>query len=363
MEFIDLKSQQARIQKSLQERMNKVLANGQYIMGPEVAELESVLAKFTGSKHCITNANGTDALLLALMALGVKAGDEIITTPFSFFATAEVISFIGAIPVFVDIEPDTYMIDPKLIEAKITKKTKAIIPVSLYGQCADYDAINEVAVKYNLPVIEDAAQSFGASYKGRLSCNLTTISCTSFFPSKPLGCYGDGGACFTNDDALAEKLRVLRSHGQAKRYYHTEVGMNSRLDTLQAAILLSKMEIFAEEIVLRDKIGARYAHLLSDKVKAQKILAHNKSAYAQYTIEVDNRDQFIEALKKEGVPTAVHYPIPLHLQPVYEGQYKRGEYPLSEQAASRVVSLPMHPYLDEATQDKIVAVVKRALGH
>lgn len=363
MEFIDLKSQQARIQKSLQERMNKVLANGQYIMGPEVAELESVLAKFTGSKHCITNANGTDALLLALMALGVKAGDEIITTPFSFFATAEVISFIGAIPVFVDIEPDTYMIDPKLIEAKITKKTKAIIPVSLYGQCADYDAINEIAVKYNLPVIEDAAQSFGASYKGRLSCNLTTISCTSFFPSKPLGCYGDGGACFTNDDALAEKLRVLRSHGQAKRYYHTEVGMNSRLDTLQAAILLSKMEIFAEEILLRDKIGARYTQLLGDKVKVQKILAHNKSAYAQYTIEVDNRDQFIEALKKEGVPTAVHYPIPLHLQPVYEGQHKRGEYPLSEQAASRVVSLPMHPYLDEATQDKIVAVVKRAVGH
>ena len=362
MEFIDLKSQQNLIRGSLENRIKKVLDHGQYIMGPEIGELESVLSNFVGIKHCVSNANGTDALLLALMALGVEAGDEVITTPFSFFATTEVISLIGAIPVFVDIDENTYNIDPKLLEAKITSKTKAIIPVSLYGQCADYDAINVIAAKHNLPVIEDAAQSFGATYKGKRSCTLTTISCTSFFPSKPLGCYGDGGACFTNDDALADKLRVLRTHGQAKRYYHTEIGMTGRLDNMQAAILLSKMELFEKEVQLRDKIGARYTQSLSGFVKTQKIESHNTSVYAQYTIEVNDRDSFIEKLKALGVPTAVHYPTPLHLQPVYaKDGYKVGDFPKAEAAAARVVSLPMHPYLDEATQDKIVAIVKQSL--
>nr|BFD59352.1 DegT/DnrJ/EryC1/StrS family aminotransferase [Bdellovibrio sp. CKG001] len=362
MEFIDLKSQQKRIHNLIQERINTVLENGQYIMGPEVFELEDRLAKYTGAKHCISNANGTDALLLALMAIGIKPGDEVITTPFSFFATAEVISLLGAVPVFVDIDSNTYNIDANRIEEKITSKTKAIIPVSLYGQCADYDAIEAIAKKYNLITIEDAAQSFGASYKDRKSCNLTTISCTSFFPSKPLGCYGDGGACFTNDDIIAEKLKILRTHGQAKRYYHTDVGINGRLDTLQAAILLAKMEIFDDEIALRQKIGSRYAELLNGVAKVQQILPHNKSAFAQYTIEVDNRDSFIQKMKDEGIPTAVHYPIPLHLQPVYAGKHQKGDYPKSEVAANRVVSLPMHPYLDEVSQNKIVAAVKKSLS-
>ncbi|MEK2687641.1 DegT/DnrJ/EryC1/StrS family aminotransferase [Bdellovibrio sp. GT3] len=361
MEFIDLKTQQKRIQKQVQEKINTVLNHGQYIMGPEVFELEERLAKYTGAKHCITNANGTDALMLALMAINIKPGDEVITTPFSFFATSEVISFFGAVPVFVDIDRETYNIDANLIEEKITKKTKAILPVSLYGQCADYDVIEEIAAKYGIVTIEDAAQSFGATYKNRKSCNLTKISCTSFFPSKPLGCYGDGGACFTNDDKIAEKIKILRTHGQAKRYYHTEIGMNARLDTLQAAILLAKMDIFDDEIQLRHEIGARYTKLIKDIAPTQKILTENTSAYAQYTIEVDNRESVINKMKEQGIPTAVHYPIPLHLQPVYAGQYKAGSYPKSEEAASRVVSLPMHPYLDEATQDKVVAAVKESL--
>ena len=361
MEFIDLKSQQHRIQKKIQARINDVLNHGQYIMGPEVAELENCLEKYTGAKYCISNANGTDALLLALMAIGIKPGDEIITTPFSFFATAEVISFIGAIPVFVDIDSETYNIDANLIEKKITSKTKAIIPVSLYGQCADYDSIGSIAKQYNLVTIEDAAQSFGATYKERKSCNLTTISCTSFFPSKPLGCYGDGGACFTSDDVIAQKLRILRTHGQAKRYYHTEIGMNGRMDTIQAAILLAKMEIFEDEIIQRQKVAARYAELLEGVAKTQAVLPYNRSAYAQYTIEVDDRASFIQEMQEQGIPTAVHYPIPLHQQPVYSGQYQNESYPKSEIAASRVVSLPMHPYLDEDDQHRIITAVKKAI--
>lgn len=361
MEFIDLKSQQRRIKSQIQERINTVLNHGQYIMGPEVAELENCLEKYTGAKHCISNANGTDALLLALMAIGIKPGDEIITTPFSFFATTEVISFLGAVPVFVDIDSDTYNIDANLIEEKITPKTKAIIPVSLYGQCADYDAIEAVAKKHNLVTIEDAAQSFGATYKDKKSCNLTTISCTSFFPSKPLGCYGDGGACFTNNDEIAQKLRILRTHGQAKRYYHTEIGMNGRLDTIQAAILLAKMEIFEDEIIQRQKVAARYTELLEGVVKTQAILPYNRSAYAQYTIEVDDRTSFIQKMQEQGIPTAIHYPIPLHQQPVYSEQYKNESYPKSELAANRVVSLPMHPYLDEESQIRIVEAAKSAI--
>jgi len=266
MDFIDLKTQQQRIKTSIDANMATVLAHGRYIMGPEVGELEERLADYVGVDHAIGVASGTDALLIAMMALGVGHGDEVITTPFSFIATAETIVLLGAKPVFVDIDPKTYNIDPNLIEDAITKRTKAIMPVSLYGQCADYDAINAIAVNHDIPVIEDGCQSFGATYKGKRSCALTTIGGTSFFPSKPLGCYGDGGACFTNDDELAKAMREIRVHGQDRRYHHSHIGINGRLDTLQAAILLAKMEIFEDEVLARERIGARYSKLLGDSV-------------------------------------------------------------------------------------------------
>ena len=362
MDFIDLKSQKELIHKDIQNNINAVLAHGQYIMGPEVFELEKQLADFVGSKHCISNANGTDALLLALMCLDVKPGDEVITTAFSFFATSEVISMLGATPVFVDIDPNTYNLDPNLLEKAITKKTKAIIPVSLYGLCADFDAINLIAQRHNITVIEDAAQSFGATANSKTSCNLSDISCTSFFPSKPLGCYGDGGAMFTNNDQTAEKLRILRTHGQSKRYYHTHIGMNGRLDTLQAGILLAKLKIFKDEVKKRSAIGERYSQALSSVAKTQTIPKNYTSVYAQYTIEVDQRESFMSKMKELGVPTMVHYPIPLHLQPVYaDFGFKAGDFPHAEKASAKVVSLPMHPYLDTATQDKIVEAVKQCL--
>lgn len=362
MEFIDLKTQQQKIRKSIDARIAKVLDQGQYIMGPEIAELEGVLSKYVGSKHCISNSSGTDALLLALMALDIGPGDEVITTPFTFFATGEMVSLIGAKLVLVDIDPDTYNLDPKKIEAAITPKTKAIVPVSLYGLCADFDTINEIAAKYKIPVFEDAAQSFGASYKGKKACSLTTIGCTSFFPSKPLGGYGDSGACFTNDDELAKRMKELRVHGQASRYNHTQVGINGRMDTLQAAILLAKMEIFEEEVTLREKIGARYTKLIGNKFKVQKIPTGYTNVYAQYTVEVENRQAVQSKLQELGIPTAVHYPIPMHLQPIYKNiGYAKGDFPLSEKAAERVMSLPMHPYLDEATQDKVIDCLFKAI--
>jgi len=363
MDFIDLKTQQARIKPQIDANIAKVLAHGQYIMGPEIAEIEKQLAVFTGAKHCLSVANGTDALLIALMALGVKAGDEVITSPFTFIATGEMIALIGAKPVFVDIDEETYNIDPKKIETAITPKTRAIMPVSLYGQCADADAINAIAAKHKLPVIEDAAQSFGAEYKGRKSGNLTTIGCTSFFPSKPLGCYGDGGAVFTNDDNLAQQMSYVRLHGQDRRYHHPVVGINGRMDTLQAAILLPKLAIFPEEVRLREKIGKRYSALLAAKgIKTPFVEAHNLSVYAQYTILVDNRDTVQKKLQEQGIPTAVHYPIPLNLQPVFAhlGQLK-GSFPISERIAEQVISLPMHPYLGEKDQDTIVAAVVAAV--
>lgn len=287
MQFIDLAAQQARLKSQIDANIQKVLAHGQYILGPEVAELEEKLAAFCGAKHCISVANGTDALQIALMALGIGAGDEVITPGFTYIATAETVALLGAKPVYVDVDEQTYNLDPALLEAAITERTKAIIPVSLYGQCADFDAINEIAAKHKLPVIEDAAQSFGASYKGRKSCNLTTIACTSFFPSKPLGCYGDGGAVFTNDDNLAVVLRQTARHGQDRRYHHIRVGVNSRLDTLQAAILLPKLAILAEEIRLRGQVAQMYAHELAEAgITAPFIEAHNVSAYAQYTVRV-----------------------------------------------------------------------------
>ncbi|NCT56167.1 MAG: DegT/DnrJ/EryC1/StrS family aminotransferase [Legionella sp.] len=362
MQFIDLKAQYSRIEEPVMGRIKAVLEHGAYIMGPEVAELEAGLAAFVGVPHAIGVSSGTDALLIALMALDVGPGDEVITTPFSFFATAEVIALLGATPVFVDIERDTYNLDANLIEAAITTKTKAIMPVSLYGQCADYDAINAIAARYNLPVIEDAAQSFGAMYNGKRSCGLTTIGCTSFFPSKPLGGYGDSGACFTHDADLAERMRSIRVHGQAERYHHVRLGVNGRLDTIQAAILLEKLVVFPEEIKLREQVAARYAKGLSGFVRTPSIKAHNTSVYAQYTVEVSDRESVQKALQSRGIPTAVHYPEPLHKQPVFETLYPgKQSFPYAEAAASRVLSLPMHPYLAEADQNKVMGALQEIL--
>lgn len=362
MQFIDLKTQSDRIQERLIERFKNVLEHGAYILGPEVAELEHQLAREVNVKHAVTVASGTDALQIALMALDVGPGDEVITTPFSFFATAEVIALLGAKPVFVDIDPETYNIDVTEIEAAISAKTKAIMPVSLYGQCADLKAINDIAARYGIPVIEDAAQSFGAQHFGQRSCGLTTIACTSFFPSKPLGCYGDGGACFTNDDHLAEKIREIRVHGQSKRYYHTRLGVTGRFDTLQAAFLLEKMAIFPEEIELRQLVAKRYADLLPACIQAPKVKPENLSVYAQYTIEVSHREHVQQQLTLRGIPTAVHYPLGLHQQPILKKMYpEQKAFPRTERAAQRVMSLPMHPYLSLTDQQRICEALEEVL--
>ncbi|MBD9484626.1 DegT/DnrJ/EryC1/StrS family aminotransferase [Pseudomonas sp. PDM14] len=361
IEFIDLKAQQALIKDRIDAGIQRVLAHGQYILGPEVAELEEKLVAFVGAKYCISVANGTDALQIALMAIGVGAGDEVITPGFTYIATAETVALLGAKPVYVDVDPRTYNLDPQLLEAAITPRTKAIIPVSLYGQCADFDAINAIAAKHGIPVIEDAAQSFGATYKGKRSCNLTTIACTSFFPSKPLGCYGDGGAIFTNDDELAKVLRQIARHGQDRRYHHIRVGVNSRLDTLQAAILLPKLEILPRELKLREQVARRYTQLLGDAgIAAPHVEAHNFSAWAQYTVQVEARDEIQERLKASGVPTAVHYPIPLNRQPAVRDE--QASLPVGDAVAERVMSLPMHPYLDEATQEVVVKAFKASFS-
>lgn len=357
--FIDLKTQYQALKPQIQARIDAVLEHGQYIMGPEVKELEDKLAAFTGAKHCITVASGTEALLMSLMALDIKPGDEIITTPFTFVATAEVIVLLGAKPVFVDVEPDTGNIDASLIEAKIRPKTKAIMPVSLYGQTADMDAINAIAAKHgNLPVIEDAAQSFGATYKGRQSCNLSTIGCTSFFPSKPLGCYGDGGAIFTNDDALAQAMREIRVHGQSQRYVHTRVGVGGRMDTLQCAIVLAKLERFVWEVQQRKEIGQRYNQLL-DKAGIARIQQRpdRTSVYAQYTVMVPNREALQKRLTESGIPTAVHYPVPLNEQPVYKHLCCPDCTPVAQQLANRVMSLPMSAELVKKNQEVILSVL------
>lgn len=363
MQFIDLKKQYQALRDPINTRIQRVLDHGQYIMGPEVKELETALSAYTGAKHCITVASGTESLLIALMSLGVKAGDEVITTSFTFVATAEVIALLGAVPVFVDVEPDTCNIKVADIEARITPRTKAIIPVSLYGQCGDMDEVNAIADKHGIPVIEDAAQSFGATYKGKKSCNLSTIGCTSFFPSKPLGCYGDGGALFTNDDALAQAMREIRVHGQSGRYYHTRIGVGGRMDTLQCAVVLGKLERFDWEIQERLRIGARYQELLADLpagARTVTVRPDRDSVWAQFTVMVPNREQVIAKLKDAGIPTAVHYPRPIHAQPAY-AHFAAGDTPVSDALAATVMSLPMHPDLDAATQDQIVAALKQAL--
>lgn len=362
MEFCDLKSQYQRLKSDIDAGIQRVLDHGQYILGPEVAELEEKLAAYTGAKYCITCANGTDALQIAQMAFGIGPGDEVITPGFTYIATAETVALLGATPVYVDIDPRTYNLDPQLLEAAITPRTKAIIPVGLYGQCADIDAINAIAAKHRIPVIEDAAQSFGATYKGRKSCNLTAVACTSFFPSKPLGCYGDGGAIFTSDDELAKVMRQIARHGQDRRYHHIRVGVNSRLDTLQAAVLLPKLAIMETEISLRQQAANCYEHhLLNCGLNiAPYIESYNHSVYAQYTIQIEGRENLIETLKANNIPTAVHYPIPLNKQPAVKND--SSHLPVGDAVATRVISLPIGPYMESGSQRKIANEIKKYLG-
>ena len=372
MDFIDLKTQYRRVRESMGARIQAVLEHGQFILGPETVELERRLAEYIGTKHCIGASSGTDTLLIALLAYGIGPGDEVITSPFTFIATGEMIALAGATPVFADIDPRTYNIDPALVEKAITPRTKAIMPVSLYGQCADMSALGKIAARHGIPVIEDAAQSFGARYHGKMSCALSAVGSTSFFPSKPLGAYGDGGALFTDDDELAKAMREIRVHGQDRRYHHPRLGINGRLDTLQAAVLLAKMEIFEDEVAARERIGRRYSEMIEEafrresdpsrRVTTPYLAPGCTSVYAQYTIEVADRAKVEQGMKARGVPTAVHYPMPLHMQPVFAGLGQReGAFPLAEAAGRRVISLPMHPYLTEEQQSRIVGALREAV--
>ena len=362
MEFIDLKSQQARIKAKIDQRIQDVLSHGRYVMGPELDELEERLKNYVGTRHCIGASSGTDTLLIAMMALGIGPGDEVITVPFTWISTAEMIALIGATPVFVDIDETTWNMDVSKLESAITEKTKAIMPVGIFGQTADMIGINEIASRNgNLPVIEDAAQSFGATHHGKKSGGLSTIGSTSFFPSKPLGCYGDGGGLFTNDDELAERMRHIRVHGQTERHHHPILGINGRLDTLQAAILLEKLEIFDDEILRRQEVAQAYGDgIRNSSITLPIVGPSNTSVFAQYTILSSNRDVLAASLKKAGIPSVSYYAVPLHLQPVFADLgYKKGQFPITEDVASRGLSLPMNPYLSEeevaAVCDVIVA--------
>jgi UDP-2-acetamido-2-deoxy-ribo-hexuluronate aminotransferase len=362
MEFIDLKSQYQAARDVIDQRIHAVLDHGQYIMGPEVGELETRLAAYTGARHCVTVASGTEALLIALMALGVRPGDEIVTTPFTFIATAEVIVLLGAIPVFVDVDVRTDNLDPALLEASIGTYTRAIMPVSLYGTPADMDEINAIAARHGLAVIEDAAQSFGAEYRGRKSCNLSTIGCTSFFPSKPLGCYGDGGALFTNDDELARAMREIRVHGQSRRYVHTRVGVGGRMDTLQCAVVLAKLGLFDWVLGQRRRAAATYDALLGGKVDLVARGADRTSVFAQYTVLVERRNDVQRILQDAGIPTAVHYPVPIHMQPAYAHLAGGATCPVARALADRVMSLPMGPYLPDDDIHLVCATLLKAVG-
>ena len=374
MQFVDLEAQQRQrlpdgrtVREAVDARISEVLNHGQYILGPEVQELESTLAAYVGVKHCIAVASGTDALLIALMALGVQVGDEVITTPFSFISTSETIALLGATPVYVDIDPDTYNLNPLLLESAISDRTKAIIPVSLYGQPADFSLINEISDRYGLPVIEDGAQSFGSEQYGRRSCGLSTIGITSFFPSKPFGGYGDGGACFTNDPELADLIRRVSRHCQTKRYFHTDIGVNGRMDTLQAAILLAKWPNFAKEVQSRGLIGASYSRKFQALgiSSTPQLAPGNTSVYAQYTLQVDNRHEVQASLKKCGIPTAVHYPTLLCQQPALRCKQSRCSTgcstPLAQEVSQRVISLPMHPWLSNDEQERVVDALVNVL--
>jgi UDP-2-acetamido-2-deoxy-ribo-hexuluronate aminotransferase len=355
MRFIDIGFQQKFIRKDIDNSIKKVLDHGQYILGPEVVELEDKLASFVGVEHCIGVSSGSDALLIAMMSLGIGPGDEVITSPFTFIAAVEMIVLLGAKPIYVDIDKYSYNLDPQKIESAITSKTRLILPISLFGQCADMDAINLIAKKYDLLVLEDGAQSFGATYKNRKSCGLSTIGCTSFFPSKPLGCYGDGGAIFTNDNNLAKKIRSIRVHGQDKRYCHSMVGLNGRLDTIQAAILQVKFKVFEKEILLRNKVADFYTDELNSAcldIVTPFISSENISVYAQYAILVKNREEIISRLTKYEIPSAIHYPVPVHKQLAYRD--KNLKLPVSEHVSKHILCLPMHPYLTKQDQKIII---------
>jgi UDP-2-acetamido-2-deoxy-ribo-hexuluronate aminotransferase len=361
MDFIDLKAQYSLLKEEIDSSIQKVLDHGQFILGPEVQELEERLAAYVGARYCVTVANGTDALQIVQMAFNIGPGDEVITPGFTYIATAETVALLGAKPIYIDIDPKTYNIDPIQIEQAITPRTKAIIPVSLYGQCADFDRINSIASKYGIPVIEDAAQSFGASYKGRKSCNLSTVACTSFFPSKPLGCYGDGGAIFTNSTELAIIIRQIARHGQDRKYHHIRVGVNSRLDTIQAAILLPKLAKLDSEGKLRQKVADYYTEQLK-KIGFSGtpfIEIHNQSAWAQYTIQINNRDLIQEVMMQNNIPTTVYYPTPLNQQPAV-GNFTV-KLPNGDWAARNVLSLPMSPYLSSEDQDSVVSVLTKCI--
>lgn len=362
MQFIDLQEQYRRYQSDIDGRMRAVMDHGHFIMGPEIAEVETALAAYAGVKHAITVASGTDSLEIALRAWGIGPGDEVITVPFTWISSAEAIGLVGAKPVFVDIDPLDYNIDVSKIDAAITPRTKAIMPVSLFGQMPDFSAINAIAKKRGIPVLEDAAQSFGASQHGRKSCAVSTVGSTSFFPAKPLGCYGDGGALFTDDGDLALKMKAIRTHGGTKRHHHTLLGMNGRFDTLQAAVILAKLPHFAAEVEARSRIGALYSEQLKDVCETPAVRPGNVHVYAQYTIRVPDRDALGAKLKEAGIPTAVYYPKCLHEQPVFAGLgYSWGDFPVAERASREVISLPMHPFLSESDQDQIVSAVKTAL--
>ena len=363
MNFIDLQKQYETYRDEIDTAIKKVVENAGFIMGPEVNQLEKELCEFTGIKYALSCSSGTDALLLALMAYDIQPGDEIITTPFSFIAAAEVIAFLKAKPVFVDIDPKTYNIDPAKIERAINKRTKGIIPVDIFGQCADYDEIHNIAKKHQLFMIEDGAQSFGAKYKGRQACSLGDISCTSFFPAKPLGCFGDGGAIFTDDEHLAKLMDSLRLHGKGEhKYDHPHIGINGRLDTLQAAILSVKLNHFPNEVAARQRIADYYTEHLKDICVTPFVEEHNRSVYAQYVIQVENRDQLQQSLNKQGIPTAIHYPKPLHLQEALKSfNYKPGDFPIAEQLCEKVLALPMHPFLTKEEQDLIIQKIREGL--
>lgn len=359
MNFIDLQAQYKELKDEITQAMDQVLDSCQFINGPDVAGLEKEMSEFCGTKHGIGVSSGTDALYIALMALGIGPGDEVITTPFTFIATAEVVSLLGATPVFADIDDKTLNIDPSKIEEKVTEKTKSIIPVHLYGQCADMDAILALAEKKGIPVIEDAAQAIGSEYKGKRACSMGTMGCLSFFPSKNLGCYGDGGMIMTADSDLSVKLQQLRNHGQDKKYSHKYIGVNGRLDTLQAAVLRVKLKYLEKALDARVRLADRYSAELKDVVNVPFREEHNRHVYNQYTIRTPDRDKLQQHCLDNGVPIAVHYPMPLHLQESFKSLgYKEGDFPVAEKAAKEVMSLPMFPEMTEEQQDIVIKTIK-----
>ena len=363
--FVDLKPQYAALKTDIDKGIHAVLEHGQFILGPEVKAFEKQLCDYVGVEHSLCVASGTDALMVAMMALDIKPGDEVITTPFSFFATAEIIALLGAKPIFVDIEPDTYNLDANRIEDAITSKTRVIAPVSLYGQIANMDEINDIAKRHNLTVIEDAAQSFGAEYKGKKSCNVSTLACTSFFPAKPLGCYGDGGAVFSQDADLAKKMEQIRTHGQDGRYNHVRLGINGRMDSIQCAVLIEKLKRYDWEIEQRNRVAKMYTEGfagIKDKINPPVVRDDRTSVWAQYTLAVENRDAFQAQLKEKGIPTSVHYPVPMHKQPAMAKLVDvRFDLSLSEKAGATVVSLPIYADMPDDHVNQVIEAVKSSV--